>query len=428
MIFNGGLGFKSCYYLATAQEAPRLAALAGAHEPDLAIVGGGASGLSTALHAARAGMKVALLEGGRIGWGASGRNGGQLIPGLRRGALELARAYGPENAKALLELAYEAVPLVTWLIGRHTIDCDLRLTGHLTAAVKTRDFAHMRAEADCHRRLLGGHPFEVLGPAETRRHVDAPYAGGLFDPAGGHLHPLNYALGLARAAAEAGATLFEDSRVVALREDGDGVTLATAAGTLRARHAVLAGDAYLAGVAPAAEARLMPVASYVVATAPLGATAGELLPTDVAVSDSRFVVRYFRLTADGRLLFGSGERYASTPPSDIAAFVRPHLEATFPRLRGVKIDHAWGGLVSITRSRLPHFSRADRIFVAQGYSGMGAALSTLAGKLIAEALAGDSSRFDRFAAVAPPAFPGGRALRGPLHVAGMLWYALRDRL
>jgi gamma-glutamylputrescine oxidase len=206
-----------------------------------------------------------------------------------------------------------------------------------------------------------------------------------------------------------------------------GVTVKTAAGSVRARHAILAGDALLAGVAPAIERRIMPVANYVVTTTPLP-FARELIPSDAAVSDSRFVVNYYRLTPEGRLLFGGGERYSRSAPADIAAFVRPHLEGVFPRLKGVAIDHAWGGLVSITLTRLPHVGHEGNLLYAHGYSGMGAILSTLAGKLMADALVGESEGFDMFAAVAPPAFPGGAALRSPLHVLGMLWYALRDRL
>ena len=190
---------------------------------------------------------------------------------------------------------------------------------------------------------------------------------------------------------------------------------------------MLAGDALLEGLAPRVNTRIMPVANYVVATAPLQ-NARDLIPSDAAVSDTRFVVNYYRLTPDGRLLFGGGERYSREPPADIAAFVRPHLEATFPSLKGVAIDHAWGGLVSITLTRLPHVGRDGQVWFAHGYSGMGAILSTLAGKLLAEAISGETARFDLFAGVEPPAFPGGVALRGPLHVLGMLWYALRDRL
>ncbi len=169
------------------------------------------------------------------------------------------------------------------------------------------------------------------------------------------------------------------------------------------------------------------MANYLIATEPLADPAG-LIARDMAVSDSRFVVDYYRLSADGRLIFGGGERYSPRPPADIAAFVRPHMTRVFPRLAGVRIDHAWGGLVSITRSRLPHIGRHGEALFAHGYSGQGVVLSTLAGKLMVEAMAGETDRFERFAALAPPPFPGGEALREPLHVLGMLWYALRDRL
>lgn len=426
-IFNGGLGFEGSYYLATGNPAPRRAALAGDIDADLAIVGGGCSGLSAALHAARAGLKVVLLEGGRIGWGASGRNGGQIIPGLRQGAVELEGRLGAAGAAATLNLAFEARDLVVGLIDEHAIDCDLRTTGHLLAAVKPRDFAAMRVEAARLKALAPDHSVSVLSAQEMSDAVASDYAGGLLDPRGGHFHPLNYALGLAEVAADAGARLFEDSAVVRLERSSSEVRLITVGGSVRARQAILAGDALMSGLDPRAEHRIMPVASYIAVTEPLK-FADELIPFNAAVSDSRFVVNYFRRTADDRILFGGGERYSRSPPADIAAFVRPHIEATFPRLKGIRLTYAWGGLVSITMTRLPHFARDGNLLIAHGYSGMGAVLSTLAGKLLVEAATGDPARFDLIAALEPPAFPGGAALRSPLHVLGMLWYALRDRL
>jgi len=415
------------YYVATAHPSPALPALTEKVEADLVVVGGGATGLSAALHAAERGMSVVLLEAGRIGWGATGRSGGQIIPGLRKGAVELIRLYGRDRARALFDLALSARALVLERIARHGIDCDLRLTGHLTGAVKAADARALAAEADCLATAMNYPDAAYLSAAEARAVVDTPYAGGLLDRQGGHLHGLNYALGLARAADGAGSRLFEGSPALSLRRDGDGTVVATAAGAVRARQVVLAGDALLRGLDPAAERRIMPVASYVVATAPL-ADAAALIPGDAAVSDTRFVVNYYRRTVDGRILFGGGERYSPKAPTDIAGFVRPHLERTFPALRGVAIDHAWGGLVSVTTSRLPHLARRGEVFVAHGYSGMGVILSTLAGKLIADAIAGERGGFDQFAAVAPAAFPGGPGLRGALHVLGMLAYAARDRL
>jgi gamma-glutamylputrescine oxidase len=423
---NDGLGFGRSYYLATAAAATPAPVLAGETETDLVVVGGGCTGLSAALHAARQGLSVVVLEAGRVGWGASGRNGGQIIPGLRWGAHQLSARLGRDGARAVLALAFEARDLVVGLIAENAIDCDLRLTGHLAAAVKP---AHLKALAEdaAERAALGLPEVELVDASGARRLVDTPYAGGALDPRGGHFHPLNYVLGLGRAAAAAGASIFEGSAALSVTETAGGVRVATAAGAVRARQALLAGDALLKGVAPAFEARLMPVASYIAVTEPLASIA-QLLPSDAAVSDTRFVVNYYRRTADGRLLFGGGERYSPSPPADIAAFVRPHIERTFPTLAGVRLDYAWGGLVSITRSRLPHLARRGPIAVAQGYSGMGAILSTLAGKLAVEAFGGAGERFDILARLAPPAFPGGQALRAPLHTAGMLWYALRDRL
>ncbi|MDB5480718.1 MAG: oxidoreductase [Caulobacteraceae bacterium] len=426
MGFNDGLGMASSYYAATANPWREQPALEGEREADLVVVGGGCTGLSAALHAAQAGLSVVVLEGGKVGWGASGRNGGQIIPGLRKGAAELARLHGVERARALLDLAFEARDLVVRLIEETRIACDLKTTGHLLGAAKARDMAWMEAEAECLATVMNYPYVDLLSVDGVREEVATAYHGGLLDRRGGHMHPLNYTLGLAEAALAAGAVIHERSEVTGLATAG-GVRVRTPAGAVRARHAVLAGDALLQGLCPRVNQRIMPVANYIAATAPLPDPAA-LIPHDVAVSDSRFVVNYYRLSADGRLLFGGGERYNPEPPRDMAAFVRGHMEAVFPQVRGVPIDHAWGGLVSVTQTRLPHVGRQGEVLFAHGYSGLGVVLSTLAGKLLVEEILGKHERFDLFAALEPPPFPGGVALRGPLHVLGMLWYALRDRL
>jgi gamma-glutamylputrescine oxidase len=267
----------------------------------------------------------------------------------------------------------------------------------------------------------------LLSRAEVQAKVDsAGFHGGLLDQGGGHLHPLNYALGLAQAARAAGVRVFENSRVIDVSTEA-GVVARTEAGVVGARYGVLACDALLHGLEPRIAGRIMPVANYLVATVPLHKPAS-LIADHLAVSDSRFVVNYFRLSRDGRLIFGGGERYTPAPPADVAAFVRPYMARVFPRLADIRIEHAWGGLVSITLSRMPHIGRMGDLFFAHGYSGQGVLIPALVGKVLAEAMAGTAERFDILAGLAPPEFPGGASMRAPLHVLGMLWYALRDRL
>jgi len=426
MGFNSGLDIERSYYVATANPAPRHPPLAGETDADLVVVGGGCTGLSAALHAAERGLKVVLLEGGRVGWGASGRNGGQMIVGLRKGAAELVRLYGRERARALFDLAFEAWGLVLDMIERHAIECDLRKTGHLVCAVSDGDMAWAERELECLTGVMNYPHMRLMSAAEARAAVNTPYHGALFDALGGHMHPLNYTLGLARAAVAAGVIIHEDSAALKL-DRRSGIRVETAGGAVRARHAVLAGDALLHGIDTRIESRIMPVGNYIAATEPL-ADAAAVIPSNAAVSDTRFVVNYYRLSADGRLLFGGGERYTPRPPADIPGFVRPHMEKTFPQLKGRRIDYAWGGLVSVTTSRFPHVGRDGEVYFAHGYSGKGVILSTLAGKLLAEAIAGETSKFALFEGLNPMPFPGGAALRGPLYVLGMLWYAMRDRL
>lgn len=424
---NLGLGMARSYYVATAPARPREPALGDAVSVDVCVIGGGVTGLSAALHAAEAGATVRLLEAGRIGWGASGRNGGQVIPGWRKGAADLVALFGHVRARALFDLAIAGRGLLEELILRHGIDCDWRPTGHILAAIRPRDLAWMRAEVTALRDVMGYGHARVLDRAEMAGEVAASYHGGLLDGLGGHLHPLKFTLGLADAAVRAGAILHEDSPAITLSETGGRVTVATRSGVVTARHAVIACDALLGGLSPRLGARIMPIANYQIATEPFEA-ATDLILKGRAISDSRFVVNYYRVTPDHRLIFGGGERYTPTPPGDIAGFVRPHMLKLFPSTAGLAITHAWGGMVSVTTTRLPDVGRLGNIFHAQGYSGMGVILSALAGEAIARAITASAERFELMASVQPPPFPGGTRLRAPLHVLGMLWYALRDRL
>jgi gamma-glutamylputrescine oxidase len=417
------------YYAATAKGLKDRPRLAGEAECDVCVIGGGFTGLSTALHLAERDYRVVLLEGQRIGWGASGRNGGQLGSGQRKDPAALAKLVGEDDARLLWDLAEEAKATVKARIDRHGIDCDLK-PGIMSVATKPGDVAELEAYADFVERRYGYRHLEPLDRAEVAARLDSGiYHGGLLDRDAGHLHPLNYALGLARAAEESGAGLYEASP--ALRIDPSGRPLVhTSGGRVRARYLVLACNGYLGGLAPRIAGKIMPINNFMLASEPLGeAAARALIRDDVAVADSKFVVDYYRLSADRRLLFGGGETYRRRFPPDIKGLVRKKMLRVFPQLSETGIDYAWGGTLAITLNRLPAFGRlGPATFYAQGYSGHGVALSSLAGKLIAEALAGTAERFDVFARIPTPSFPGGTLLRWPGLVAGMLYYSLRDKL
>ncbi len=416
------------YYAATANPMPALPRLAGEVSADVCVVGGGFTGLSAALHLAERGYKVVLLEAARIGWGASGRNGGQINMGLRKSPQELVAKFGKARARVMFEIGEEARRLIAERVARHAIKCDLK-PGTLHVASKPGDLSWMREEVDCLERDMDYRGARFLDRTALRAELKSEiYHGGVLDSGGGHLHPLNYALGLAAAAQDAGAQLFEHSRVTAI-EEGAVNRVQTADGTVRATYVVLGCNAYLGSLEPRIAGKIMPIANFIIGTEPLSeAEAKALIPRDVCVADTKFVVSYYRLSADRRLLYGGGERYNTQEPADIAAFVKPYMLHAFPQLAGKRIDFGWGGMLAITMSRLPHMGRMGNIFFSHGYSGQGVAVTGIAGKLIAEALAGTAERFDIFAQIRHQTFPGGTLFRHPLLVAAMLWYALRDRL
>jgi gamma-glutamylputrescine oxidase len=419
----------SSYYAATANDTTRHPPLDGDCEADACVIGGGYTGLSAALHLAEAGFSVRLLEANRIGWGASGRNGGQLCTGQRKDQQTLEAMVGPEHARRLWELAEAAKALVRDLVRRHAIACDLK-PGMMTVAHKPGLTAELHAGAEYLARTYGYDQLTPLSVAEVRERLGSRrYYGGVLDQGAGHLHPLNYALGLARGARAAGAVLHEETEARAIA-GGARPQVATSRGTVRCRFVVVACNGYLGRLAPRLAGAIMPINNYIVATAPLGEdVARSLIRDDVAVADTKFVISYFRLSADRRLLFGGGETYRRSFPADIMAFVRPHLLRVFPQLAAIPLDYGWGGTLAITLNRMPNFGRTDgNVFHALGYSGHGIAIATLAGQLIAEAAAGTMQRFDVLATVPQPRFPGGVLLRWPALVAGMLWYSLRDRL
>lgn len=418
---------NTSYYAATANARPGPVTLAGAHRCDVVVVGGGFTGVSAALAAAERGLRVILLEARDIGHGASGRNGGQLIPGLRWSARELVSTFGEERGSAIVRLALSAVDRVARRIERHAIACDYR-PGHVEAAWKTVHLNEMIEEMEFLAKYFGWNSMQAISAADMPRHVATNrYCGGILDTRGGHFHPLNYLLGLADAARNAGAVLYEDSPVTRMTSRPSGVVVTTAQGQVSADVAMVATDAWIGRVRPDLARYTIPIINYNIATEPLPDPAA-IIPGNAAIADSRFILNYYRLSADGRLIFGGGEKYRQAPPQDIAAFVWPFMTELFPELAEVETDFSWGGLVPVSRNRLPHMGRDGPVLFAHGFSGHGALVTTLAGELMAEAAAGPSVDFDTMAAIPHRPFPGGALLARPLATLGLLWYALKDRL
>ncbi|MEO3427978.1 FAD-binding oxidoreductase [Pelagibius sp. CAU 1746] len=422
--------YPRSYYVATARELHTAPPLEGEVACDVCVVGGGFTGIATALHLAERGYKVVVLEAQRVGWGASGRNGGQLSGGQRVDPESMEKIVGKDRARLLWELGEESKALVKQRIARHGIACDLK-PGIIHAGIKPSHAKEMQDHARSLRDDYGYQHIRALSREELRELVACDgYHGGALDTDAGHLHPLNYVLGLARAARQAGAAIHEMSPALEIvRRDGK-PAVRTAAGRVSAGFLVLACNGHLDKLAPPITSTIMPINNFVIATEPLGETrARTLIANDAAVADSKYVIDYYRFSADHRLLFGGGESYRMNYPRDIAGLVRKCMLRVFPQLADVAVDYAWGGKVAITMNRLPAFGRLEKdVFYAQGFSGQGVALTTLAGKVIAEAIAGQAERFDVFAEIPTPRFPGGALLRWPSLVVGMLYYSLRDKL
>lgn len=422
--------FPPSWYAATRNDDIVLPALEGAHEADVAIVGGGYTGTAAALHLARAGKRVILLEAARIGWGASGRNGGQAHIGMRRDQHWLEARLGEARARELWRIALDAREHMDWAIREYDIACDLT-PGLLEVDHKRRFVAETRRAVAHLREAYGYEHVRMVERDELAGLLGGGnYHGGMLHTRGGHLHALNWALGLARAARQEGALLFENSAVEAIEPAGHGWRLRAAAGSVTAERAIVAANGYLRGLVPEIEARVMPINNFIAVTEPLGAERAEsLIRGGYAVSDSRFVVYYFRLTHDHRLLFGGGENYSLRFPADIAGTVRRHMLRVFPQLAGARIDHAWGGTLAVTPHRLPFVRQVEPgLYGIGGYSGLGVVLAPYFGKLVAARIVGGSADFETLARLPVPRFPGGELLRWPTLVAAMSWFALRDRL
>jgi gamma-glutamylputrescine oxidase len=423
--------YVDSYYAACAHPAVERPAAVGSVDCDVCVVGGGIAGCSTALHLAERGLSVVLLEQNRIGWGASGRSGGQALLGVAAGQPKLRRLVGAADARAIWDISVEALTLTRSLIERFHIDCDW-VNGYLLAAVKAQ---HEREIADEIADLHGTYGYtsvRYLSREEVRAQLATTrYGGALYDSNSGHLHPLNYTLGLAAAAESFGVRIFEDTRALSFSAAAAGrLRVATAHAEVRTRQLVLCGNVYLGDTAPQLARKIMGVATYIVATEQLGeARARELVASNVAVCDMNWVLDYFRRSADHRLLFGGRVNYSGLSSFDAPSATRARMLRVFPQLKDVRIEYAWGGDLDITLNRAPHFGRLEpNVYFLQGFSGHGMALTGIAGKLVAEAIAGTASRFDVFARIPHADFPGGIALRRPALVLAMLYYRLKDML
>lgn len=416
------------WYAASAAPAPARPVLQGAHKASVCVVGAGFTGMSVALELAGKGYDVVVVEGERVGWGASGRNGGQLINGYSRGLDVLEARHGPQVARDLGKVALEGAAIIRERVARHGIACDL-VDGGLGVALTARQMRGLEHEA----KVWADHghgAITVLDRAGLRDHVRSDrYVGGILDPLRGHFHPLNFLLGEAAAFEAMGGRLFEHSPVERIDESGDHPRVVTARGEVSADFLVICGNAYLGDALPRLSSRIMPVSSQIVTTPPLGDLAEKLLPSNVCVEDANYILDYFRRTADGRLLYGGGIVYGGQDPVSVDAKIRPGLRKTFPELADVPFDFAWSGTFAMTLSRMPEVGRLNpRVFFSHGDSGHGVTTTQLLGRLLAEAVAGQHERFDVFARLPHLPFPGGQALRAPLSTLGSLWYTLRDRL
>jgi gamma-glutamylputrescine oxidase len=424
--------YPDSFYVATAKELYSYPKLTEQLIVDVCIVGGGFSGINTAIELRQRGYSVALLEAKRIGWGASGRNGGELIRGIGHDATQFRNEIGDEGVKAIQQMGFEAVDIVTERIAEHKIDCDLHM-GYCDLAVKPRHMDDLAAEYQDLKDQGYQKSIKLLDRSQIGEVIGSDfYQGALVDMGSGHLHPLNLALGEARVARELGAQLFEYSAAEKIIK-GSKPKVITAEGEVICDYLVLAGNGYIGNtLSPFLGGKVLPTGTYLLATEPLTEQqCASIIPQNMAFADMRVALDYFHLSADRRLLFGGLCTYSGKDPKNIEAELRPNLEKVFPQLKGVKIDYEWGGMMGIGANRMPQIGRlpdAANIYFAQAYAGHGVNATHMAARLIAEAISQQSHRIDVFNDIKHMTFPGGPMLRSPLLAAGMLYHRMKDLL
>lgn len=419
--------YPQSYYAASANPVPARPELQGETETDVCIIGAGYTGLSTALFLLENGFKVTVLEAAKVGFGASGRNGGQIVNSYSRDIDVIERSVGPKQAQLLGQMAFEGGRIIRERIAKYNIQCDLK-DGGVFAANTPKHMKHLESQKKLWERY-GHTQLELMDAKRIREVVDSEcYVGGMLDMSGGHIHPLNLALGEAAAVESLGGVIHEQSPAIRV-ERGANPVVHTPNGRVKAKFVVVAGNAYLGNLLPELSAKSMPCGTQVITTAPLGdELAKSLLPQDYCVEDCNYLLDYYRLTSDKRLIFGGGVVYGARDPANIEAIIRPKMLKAFPQLKDVKIDYAWTGNFLLTLSRLPQVGRiGDNIYYSQGCSGHGVTYTHLAGKVLAEALRGQAERFDAFADLPHYPFPGGRLFQVPFSAIGAWYYTLRDK-
>ncbi|AEF21382.1 NAD(P)/FAD-dependent oxidoreductase [Pseudomonas fulva] len=416
------------YYAASRNPRVDYPALTEVVETDVCIIGAGYTGLSTALFLLENGFRVTVLEAAKVGFGASGRNGGQIVNSYSRDIDVIEKQVGARQAQLLGEMAFEGGRIIRERIAKYNIQCDLK-DGGVFAAITGKQMGHLESQKKLWERY-GHTQLELMDERRIREVVGTDrYVGGMLDMSGGHIHPLNLALGEAAAVTSLGGAIYEQSPATRI-DRGPQPVVHMPKGQVKAKFVVVAGNAYLGGLMPELAAKSMPCGTQVIATEPLSdEMARSLLPQDYCVEDCNYLLDYYRLTGDKRLIYGGGVVYGARDPADIEAIIRPKLLKTFPQLADVKIDYTWTGNFLLTLSRLPQVGRiGENIYYSQGCSGHGVTYTHLAGKVLAEALRGQAERFDAFASLPHYPFPGGQLLRVPFTALGAMYYQLRDRL